>query len=88
MNDIKKKQPQRMCIVCRKMMDKTLLNRVVKKQDGTVCLDANGKTEGRGAYVCFDKQCVAKCQKNNLLNKHLKTVVSKEIYENLKVSDY
>jgi len=80
------KVPQRMCIVCRKMIDKDQLNRVVKKPDGTVFLDLTGKMEGRGAYVCFDEQCIIKCKKLKTLNKHLKIPVPEEIYQSLKVN--
>lgn len=78
--------PQRMCVVCRKMMDKSHLNRVVKTTDGTVCMDFTGKIEGRGAYVCFDENCINKCKKTKLLNKHLKTTVPEDIFENFKVN--
>lgn len=74
-----------MCIVCRKMFDKNQLNRIVRKADGTVCVDKVGKVEGRGAYVCFDEQCVNKCKKTKILNKHLKVVISEDVYQNLTV---
>lgn len=82
-----KKATLRMCIVCRQMVDRIKLNRVVRLPDGNVVLDENGKVEGRGAYVCRSEQCVAKCKKAKLLNKHLKMTVPEEIYQELKINE-
>ena len=76
-----------MCIACRKMFEKDQLNRIVRKKDGTVCVDLTGKEEGRGAYICFDEQCINKCKKLKTLNKHLKVIISDDIYQNLKVKN-
>lgn len=43
---------QRTCIVCRNTSGKTELIRVVRTPEGQVRLDATGKANGRGAYVC------------------------------------
>ena len=81
-----KKIPKRMCVVCRNMIDKPLLNRVVKTPKGDVLVDHEGKIEGRGAYVCMNESCVAKCIKTKVLNKHLKVIVSDNIYQSLKIN--
>ena len=75
-----------MCVVCRQMIDKPLLNRVVKTPSGDIVIDREGKIEGRGAYVCTNETCVAKCIKTKVLNKHLKVVVSDDIYQSLKIN--
>ena len=54
-----KRIPERMCVVCRQMKPKTELLRIVNGADGVV-VDKSGKMNGRGVYVCANKECVAK----------------------------
>ncbi|MBR5250695.1 MAG: YlxR family protein [Clostridia bacterium] len=75
-----------MCVVCRTMIDKPLLNRVVKTPNGDVVVDREGKIEGRGAYVCMNEACVSKCIKTKVLSKHLKVIVSDDVYQSLKIN--
>ena len=72
-----------MCVVCRTHKDKDLLLRVVKSPDGIVSVDTDGKAAGRGAYICKSPECIKKCQKTGILNRHLKSVVPQEIYYEL-----
>ena len=51
-----KKVPQRKCLGCNEMKDKKALLRVVRSPEGEVSLDLTGKKNGRGAYVCPDKE--------------------------------
>lgn len=73
-----KKEPQRMCVVCRQMFAKSELIRVVKDQNGEYSLDAGGKKNGRGAYIC--KACSERCVDKKLLNKILKTKLDDSFY--------
>lgn len=75
----------RKCIVCGLQKPKEELIRVVKTKDGQVLIDNTHKMNGRGAYICKDKNSIEKAVKNRLLNKHLKTNISEEIYEQLKM---
>jgi predicted RNA-binding protein YlxR (DUF448 family) len=52
-----RRQPQRTCIACRDTGDKRGLTRLVRGPDGHVSLDATGRTAGRGAYLCSQRQC-------------------------------
>ena len=79
-----KKIPQRMCVVCRQMFDKTELVRVVKNEQGVYEIDTTGKKNGRGAYVC--PNCVEKCVDKKLLDKILKTHIDESVYSN--IEDY
>ena len=54
-----KRIPERMCVVCRQMKPKTELLRIVNGADGVV-VDKSGKMNGRGVYVCANKECVTK----------------------------
>lgn len=78
-----KPAPQRMCIVCRQMMDKRDLVRVVKNKDGEFKVDTTGKLAGRGAYVCKNANCVNLLKKSKALNRNFKCQVPEEIYEEL-----
>lgn len=76
---MEKKTPLRMCIACRRLIDKRQLLRVVKSGD-RIFLDLTGKASGRGAYICDNPDCVAKLKKQRLLNKVFSCAVSDEVY--------
>ncbi len=74
---------QRMCIACRQMFDKKDLNRIVKNNSGEIFVDTTGKANGRGAYICSNKDCFAKLKKQKLLNKAFKCNVDESVYLDL-----
>ena len=76
-----KKVPMRQCVGCREMKAKRELNRVIKTSDNQVLVDATGKKNGRGAYLCPRRECLEKAVKNKGLERSLKTAVPKEIYQ-------
>lgn len=78
-----KKEPQRMCLNCRQFFDKKDLIRVVKLQDKFE-IDETFKKNGRGAYLCKNKNCIEKCLKTKGFNRSFKTMVSSEIYDSLR----
>lgn len=47
-------EPQRSCLVCRRKRPKPELLRIVRSPAGTVEVDADGRADGRGTYVCRD----------------------------------
>lgn len=71
--------PLRMCVACRKMRQPSELVRFVSA-GGTAVMDLNKKQFGRGAYICRSSECLAKAAKKNVLARHLKCSVPKEIY--------
>lgn len=73
----------RMCVVCRQMKDKRTITRIVKNKQGEFFVDKTGKMNGRGAYVCLEPTCMAKLQKQKLLNKVFKCQLPDEIYKQL-----
>ena len=75
--------PQRSCIVCRECKDKSELLRVVKRPDGTVVIDSNGKEAGRGAYVCKHGDCMTTAVKRRLFNRAFKQQLDNSVYEAL-----
>lgn len=79
-----KRQPQRTCMGCNIKKDKKELIRIVKNKEGKINVDRTGKQEGRGAYLCDDRQCLEKVIKSKRLERALDTKISQEIYEDLR----
>ena len=76
--------PQRTCSVCRAQKNKNELLRVVKNKDNIIKVDETGKQSGRGAYICYDMECLEKAQKSKRLEKALEIKIEDEIYEQMK----
>ena len=68
---MQKKIPMRQCLGCREMKPKRELTRVVRTPEGTVCIDRKGKANGRGAYLCPSRDCLARAQKARRLERAL-----------------
>lgn len=79
-----RKIPMRSCVVTREKYPKQELIRVVRTPEGNIIIDEKGKQNGRGAYLKKDLDVILKAEKSNILNKHLETVVPKEIFDELK----
>ena len=60
---VKKKTPQRQCVGCGEMKNKRDMIRILKTAEGEIVLDATGKKNGRGAYICHSKECFQKAVK-------------------------
>ena len=75
--------PIRTCVGCHKKQDKASLIRVVRTPGGDVLPDQAHKLQGRGVYLCPSIRCVEKAEKGMRIEQHLKTEISKEIYEKL-----
>lgn len=76
-----KKIPMRQCVGCREMKPKRELIRVIRTAENAFCIDATGKKNGRGAYLCPNRECLERAVKGRGLEHSLKTAVPKEIYE-------
>ena len=77
-----KKIPMRQCVGCGEMKAKKELLRVLKTEDG-VLLDATGKKNGRGAYICANTECLKKARKSKGLERSLKVAIPDDVYNNL-----
>ena len=74
-----KKKPQRSCVSCRTVRDKSDLLRVVVTPDGDVAYDPTGKLAGRGAYLCRNEECITdELKKAAKLSKGLKKPLTEE----------
>ena len=80
---MQKKIPQRQCMGCRERKEKRQMLRVVRCTDGEVRLDFSGKLNGRGAYVCPQKECLVKARKSRALERCLETPIPEEVYDRM-----
>lgn len=91
-----KKIPMRQCIGCGEMKAKKDMIRILKVSttesndaDGTeqvkeeIILDATGRKNGRGAYICPSSECMQKAIKGKGLERSFKRPIPKEVYEML-----
>ena len=78
-----KRIPLRKCTGCCEMKPKKELVRIVRSPEGEIHLDATGKMNGRGAYICPDLQCLQKARKGRRLEKAFECSVPAEIYDRL-----
>lgn len=80
---MEKKIPQRQCIGCGCIKNKKEMMRVLKTEDHSIILDATGKKNGRGAYLCISKDCLKQARKNKGLERSFKMSIPNEVYESL-----
>ena len=78
-----KKIPMRQCTGCREMKTKRELIRVVKSPEDVISLDFKGKAQGRGAYVCPNRECLKKAVRSKALERSLEIAIPEEIYAQL-----
>ena len=76
-----KQFPQRQCVGCGEMKNKKEMIRVLKTAEGEITLDATGRKNGRGAYICPSVECLKKAVKNRGLDRSFKMTIPKEVYE-------
>ncbi|MGL5259205.1 MAG: RNase P modulator RnpM [Lachnospiraceae bacterium] len=78
-----KKIPMRKCIGCNEMKEKKELMRILKTTEGPIVLDVTGKKNGRGAYLCKNKECFLKAKKSKGIERSFKMSIPTEVYLNL-----
>ena len=78
-----KKIPMRQCVGCHEMKSKKEMLRVLKTAEVEIVLDATGRKNGRGAYLCFSKECLRLARKNKGLERSLKTEIPGVVYDSL-----
>ena len=78
-----KKVPLRQCIGCQEMKRKKEMIRVIKTAEDEIMLDATGRKNGRGAYLCPSMECLKKAVKGKGLERSFKMAIPKEVYETL-----
>ena len=78
-----KKVPLRQCIGCGESKNKKEMIRILKTPEGEFILDATGRKNGRGAYLCPSKECLRKAIKGKGLERSFKMAIPREVYETL-----
>lgn len=78
-----KKIPLRQCIGCGEMKEKKDMMRILKTAENEIFLDATGKKNGRGAYICRSMECLRKARKNKGLERSFKMSIPTEVYDTL-----
>ena len=75
-----KKVSLRRCIGCGEMKDKRELIRVIRTKESEISIDATGKKNGRGAYMCCSSECLKKTIKTRGLERSFKTSIPQDVY--------
>ena len=65
------------------MKNKKDMIRVVKTPEDEFAIDATGKLNGRGAYLCKSMTCLQKARKNKGLERSFKMSIPAEVYDAL-----
>ena len=78
-----KKVPMRQCVGCQEMKSKKEMLRVLKTAEDEIVLDATGRKNGRGAYLCFSTECLLKARTNKGLERSLKMAIPSAVYDSL-----
>lgn len=79
-----RKAPERMCVGCKTMKNKKELIRVVRSPEGNYDVDATGKKNGRGAYLCPCQECFEAAVKNKGFERSFKEKIAPEVVERLR----
>ena len=65
------------------MKSKKEMMRILKTPEDEIVLDVTGKKNGRGAYLCKEKECLTKARKNKGLERSFKMSIPNEVYDKL-----
>lgn len=66
------------------MKHKKEMIRVLKTPEEEFVLDASGKKNGRGAYLCPSGECLERAIKSKGLERSFKQAIPSEVYDELK----
>ena len=80
---VTKKVPMRQCTGCREMKSKRDMIRVIKTAENEICIDATGRMNVRGAYICPTMECLKEAMKSRGLERSLKTSIPDTVYQQL-----
>lgn len=73
----------RQCVGCAEMKSKKELLRVIKTPEDEIVLDATGRKNGRGAYICASMDCLKNARARKGLERSLKVAIPEEVYNSL-----
>ena len=70
-------------MACRRIKAKRELVRLVRTRGGDIEIDVSGKKEGRGAYICPDRECWEIALKGKQLEHTLRSNLTQDNREQL-----
>ena len=73
----------RKCVGCGGMKSTKEMLRVIKTAEEEILLDATGRKNGRGAYLCQSRECLQQAVKGKGLERSFKMSIPKDVYEKL-----
>jgi hypothetical protein len=65
------------------MKSKKEMIRVIKTSQNEFMIDATGRKNGRGAYICQNTQCLNQAIKTKGLERSFQCAIPSEVYEQL-----
>lgn len=68
-------KPERTCIGCRQKKQKNSLIRISSKNITELSVNGNAVTDGRGVYICYDRECIEKVFKKGVISRALRITV-------------
>ena len=79
----KRKIPMRKCVGCGEIKPKMALRWVLRTVVFGFVVDPTANKHGRGAYICYSRDCFQKAVKNKGLERSFKQAVPAEVYGHL-----
>ena len=73
-----RRTPMRRCIGCRESFPQNQLIRLTF-HDEAIHVDRDGKSPGRGVYLCKNPECIEKARKSRAFQRNYKREIKKEI---------
>ncbi|MBA2489521.1 MAG: YlxR family protein [Chloroflexi bacterium] len=86
-NSRPRQRPRRTCVACRTERDKRDLVRIVRTPERDVVMDASGRLNGRGAYLCADGSCWTAALKKSALERALDVALPADLVDRLRAGD-
>lgn len=81
---MKNKKFTRTCIGCRAKKEKKELIRIVKNKQNEIFIDFEQTKNGRGSYICKNKNCFEEAVRKGKIKTALKTNLDSKKYEELR----
>lgn len=79
-----RKQPIRTCIGCGEAKEKREMIRILRSPEGAFSIDATGRKNGRGAYLCRNPECLEKAIRTHGLERSFRMTIPAEVTEQLR----
>jgi len=76
--------PVRMCIVCRKLVPRTDMIRMVKNEERGILWDEEYSLSGKGVYICRKRECIAEFIEGRKFRKNFGKLLNSVCLDKLK----